>query len=98
VLSAALTRALQLDPAKRFASAARCDRRCRRSSVPPARPAEPTTAARRVDAALPSHVEVGRQTDLIVQVRFADSPLLGIEDWPTLGVPNRSSSSRSRCR
>ena len=90
VLSAALTKALQLDPDDRFASAgemrrrAVCSsrRRCRRR-------AEPVTAERRVDAALPSQVEVGRQTDLIVQVRFADSPRLGIEDWPTARRPER---------
>jgi serine/threonine protein kinase len=86
VLSAALTRALQLNPDDRFASAAEMRSAL---SAPPARPAEPTTAARRVDAALPAHVEVGRQTDLIVQVRFADSPLLGIEDWPTPRRPEQ---------
>jgi serine/threonine protein kinase len=89
VLSAALTRALQLDPAKRFASATEMRSTLSALSEPPARPAEPTTAARRVDAALPTHVEVGRQTDLIVQVRFADSPLLGIEDWPTPRRPEQ---------
>ena len=88
-LSAALTRALQLDPADRFGSAAEMRAALSALGAPAVPRAEPTTAERRVDAALPTHVEVGRQTDLIVQVRFADSPLLGIEDWPTARRPER---------
>ena len=42
---------------------------------------------RRVDAAIPSRAEVDRQIDLVVQVRFADSPQLGLEDWPTRRRP-----------
>ena len=43
---------------------------------------------RRIDAAAPSHAEVGRRIDLLVQVRFPDSPLLGIKDWPTKQKPS----------
>jgi len=42
---------------------------------------------RRIDAAAPSHAEVGQQIDVLVQVRFPDSPLLGVEDWPTKRRP-----------
>lgn len=87
VLSAALSRALQLEPADRFASAAEMRSALSAIGAPAPRPAKPQTADRRVDAALPSQMEVGRQTDLIVQIRFADSPLLGIEDWPTKRRP-----------
>ncbi len=44
--------------------------------------------SRRIDAAMPSQAEVGHQVDLIVQVRFASSPRLGIEDWPSKRVPD----------
>jgi formylglycine-generating enzyme required for sulfatase activity len=37
---------------------------------------------RRIDAAAPSYAEVGQRITLLVQVRFPNSPLLGIEDWP----------------
>ena len=43
---------------------------------------------RRVDAAAPGQAEIGQQIDLLVQVRFPDSPLLGIKDWPTKQKPN----------
>lgn len=36
---------------------------------------------RRIDAAVPSHAQVGQRIDLLVQVRFPMSPLLGIDDW-----------------
>jgi len=42
---------------------------------------------RRIDAAVPSHAKVGQSIDLLVQVRFPDSPLLGIENWPTRQKP-----------
>jgi hypothetical protein len=42
---------------------------------------------RRVDAAAPSHAELNQSIYLRVQVRFPDSPLLGIEDWPTKQKP-----------
>jgi serine/threonine protein kinase len=89
VLGATITRALQLDPAQRFASAGEMRFVMSTLTAPGVPRAEPTTAERRVDAALPTHVEVGRQTDLLVQVRFADSPLLGIEDWPTARRPEQ---------
>jgi cell division septation protein DedD len=50
-------------------------------------PAVSEETFRRVDAAMPTQAEVGRQTDLIVQVRFANSPVLGLEDWPTRRKP-----------
>ncbi len=43
---------------------------------------------RRIDSAVPSHAEVGQRLDLLVQVRFPDSPLLGREDWPTKTKPD----------
>ena len=88
-LRSTITRAMALDPADRFASAA--DMRAallrdeRGIGTAPSRKLATTT--RRVDAAMPSQTEVGRQTDVIVQVRFADSPLLGLEDWPSRRRP-----------
>lgn len=38
--------------------------------------------ARRIDAAVPSQVKVGAPVDLLLQVRFPDSKLLGLEEWP----------------
>jgi hypothetical protein len=43
---------------------------------------------RRIDSAVPSQAEVGQRIDLLVQVRFPDSPLLGREDWPTKTKPD----------
>ncbi len=43
---------------------------------------------RRIDSAVPSQAEVGQRIDLLVQVRFPDSPLLGCEDWPTKTKPD----------
>lgn len=42
---------------------------------------------RRVDAAAPSSAEVGQRIDLLVQVRFPDSPLLGLDEWPSKNKP-----------
>jgi hypothetical protein len=36
---------------------------------------------RRIDAAAPSAAEVGRPIDVLVQVRFLDSPVLGADAW-----------------
>jgi TIR domain len=49
----------------------------------------PTSAIkeRRIDAAVPSAAEVNRPIDLRVQVRFPDSPRLGLEDWPAKNKP-----------
>jgi len=46
-----------------------------------------TIKERRIDAAVPSAAEVGRPIDLRVQVRFPDSPRLGLEDWPAKNKP-----------
>lgn len=46
-----------------------------------------TTKDRRIDAAVPSAAELGRAIDLRVQVRFPDSPRLGLEDWPAKTKP-----------
>jgi formylglycine-generating enzyme required for sulfatase activity len=43
--------------------------------------------SRRIDAAVPSTAEVGSSIAVVVQVRFDDSPLLGIEDWPSKLLP-----------
>jgi nucleoside phosphorylase len=48
---------------------------------------EHVSKRRRVDAAIPSHAAVGQHIDLLVQVRFPDSPPLSIEDWPTKHQP-----------
>jgi hypothetical protein len=42
---------------------------------------------RRVDAAVPSVVGLGQSIRMIAQVRFHDSPALGIDDWPTQVCP-----------
>ncbi len=44
-------------------------------------------ASRRIDVAAPSRAEVGRQIDLLVQVRFEASTRLGLEDWPSKARP-----------
>jgi len=88
-LSRTLSAALQLEPADRFASAAQMRSALSELWKSAPRAAEPKTVERRVDAALPSQVEVGRQTDLLVQVRFADSPFLGLEDWPKARRPEQ---------
>ena len=84
-----LARALALDPAERFASAGEMRRALldEGSITRPSPRAAPVTQ-RRVDAAVPNRAEVGRQIDVIVQVRFADSPTLGLEDWPTRRPPD----------
>ena len=100
--AAVLRRAMAIDPVARFASAEDMLRALTSpapgndteparphalfSSPPPVRPA---TRARRLDAATPSRAELDRAVDLLVQVRFADSPLLGLEDWPTRRKPDR---------
>jgi serine/threonine protein kinase len=97
-----LRRAMAIDPSARFASAADMLRALTSPSpggdTEPARPhglfsspppVRPRPRARRLDAATPSRAELDRPVDLLVQVRFADSPLLGLEDWPTRRKPNR---------
>ena len=87
-----IARALALDPGDRFQSVreiidALGGESARRPAPLPAPEIAPDK--RRVDAALPSRAEVGRPIDLIVQVRFADSPSLGLEDWPSRRRPER---------
>ena len=88
-LSDTIARALELRPERRFGSAAEMQTALRRVQSEKTEPAPIPAAedARRVDAAMPAEVEVGKQTDLIVQVRFASSPVLGLEDWPTRRKP-----------
>ena len=43
---------------------------------------------RRVDAAVPSRASLGQRIDLLVQVRFPDSRLLGLEEWPLKRKPD----------
>lgn len=100
--AALLRRAMAIDPVARFASASEMLRALTSpspgddteperphgvlASPPPLRPA---TRARRLDAATPSRAELDRAIDLLVQIRFADSPLLGLEDWPTRRKPDQ---------
>jgi serine/threonine protein kinase len=90
-MQSALARGLALDARDRFQSAAEMQSALCADAQPvgPTPAPEPASTDRRVDAALPSQAEIGRQIDLIVQVRFADSPLLGLEDWPTKRRPDR---------
>jgi len=86
-----ISRALELRPDRRFGSAAEMLQALQHAHSKKDQEKAPAAASaetsRRVDAAIPAYTEVGRQTDLIVQVRFASSPLLGIEDWPTQRRP-----------
>ena len=86
---ALLARAMQLQADQRFESAqAMLDAlsaepdRLRASAR-----ATPASDIRRIDAAAPSRAEVGRDIDLLVQVRFTVSPQLGLEDWPSKRRP-----------
>ena len=86
-----IARAMALDPADRPRSAAEMKATLATSvaspdTIPGRSPA--ATKTRRVDAAVPSQAELGRRIDLIVQVRFANSPRLGLEDWPTRHLPD----------
>ncbi len=42
---------------------------------------------RRIDAVAPNHASIGQLVDLLVQVRFPNSPLLTFEDWPSQRKP-----------
>jgi len=44
---------------------------------------------RRIDAVIPSSAALGETVDVLVQVRFPDSPLLGLEEWPSKHRPDR---------
>ena len=87
-LGAVTGRALALDPAARFQSAREMlDALAGEAAPQPVDVRRPATRARRLDAAAASQAEVGREIDLLVQVRFSDSPRLGLEDWPTRRRP-----------
>jgi hypothetical protein len=63
-------------------------------------PSEQTPQRRRIDAAAPGAVAIGKPFDLLVQIRFPHSPRLGAEqkDWPTGETPpslSQTSSERS---
>ena len=91
VFSLALHGALAIEAHDRFRSAGemRAALDGELAVAAPARPVASPDTPRRVDAAMPSHVELQRLADLIVQVRFFDSPFLGLEDWPTRRRPAR---------
>ncbi len=50
-------------------------------------PRPPSEKERRIDAAIPGKAELSRSLELLLQVRFLDSPQLGTEDWPTHQTP-----------
>ena len=89
-LAAVTGRALALDPAARFQSAREMlDALAGDAAPQPIDVRRAATQARRLDAAAASQAEVGREIDLLVQVRFSDSPRLGLEDWPTRRRPSQ---------
>jgi hypothetical protein len=83
----AVGRAMALDPEDRFASAAAMRAALLGERVQVAVPAKAPIRDRRVDAAIPAHAELARQIDLIAQVRFGESPRLGLEDFPVRRRP-----------
>ncbi|HEY2773680.1 MAG TPA: serine/threonine-protein kinase, partial [Candidatus Binatia bacterium] len=89
-LRATILRALALDPAGRFSSAEEMAAAFVLDVPSPGAGStySQVTESRRLDAAMPSQAEVGRVVDLIVQVRFRDSPLLGLEEWPSIRTPD----------
>jgi len=101
VVGEVVARAMALDPADRPRSAAEMKAALATSvaspdTVPVRGPAAAKT--RRVDAAVPSQAEVGRRIDLIVQVRFAESPRLGLEDWPSRHLPDAIEQASEQIR
>ncbi len=56
--------------------------------IEPTPPLDSGIRDRRIDAATPSQAEVGQRLELLVQVRFPDSPLLGLEEWPSKKKPD----------
>ena len=85
-----IARAMAVDGAERYASAR--DMRaalndCGVDQTTRVNTPEHHGASRRIDVAAPSRAEVGRQIDLLVQVRFATSARLGVEDWPSKARP-----------
>jgi len=80
-----IARAMALNRADRYASArgmraALND--CGVDQTTQVAPLDHHGESRRIDVAAPSRAEVGRQIDLLVQVRFEASTRLGLEDWP----------------
>lgn len=47
----------------------------------------PIERQRRIDAAAPEASEIDQHIDLLVQIRFPHSPILGIEQWPAKQRP-----------
>ena len=85
-----IARAMALDGADRYASAR--DMRAALNECGVDQTTHVSTpdhhgASRRIDVAAPSRAEVGRQIDLLVQVRFETSTRLGLEDWPSKARP-----------
>ena len=89
-LARLIARAMALDGAGRYASAramrAALDE-CGVDQTTHVNTPEHHGASRRIDVAAPSRAEVGRQIDLLVQVRFETSARLGLEDWPSKARP-----------
>jgi serine/threonine protein kinase len=77
-----LMQAMALDPVDRFPSAAAMRTALLEENTSCATPQKQSRSHRRLDAAMPGQAEIEVPIDLIVQVRFADSPQLGLEDWP----------------
>lgn len=89
-LALVVRKAMSIERTERFGSAAEM-RMALVSATGPAlgTRSSPSREARRVDAAMPTHVRVSRPADLLVQVRFSGSPVLGLEDWPTRRRPEQ---------
>ena len=79
--ASAVVQAMALDPIDRFASAAAMRAALLGEPLRVA-PKNAPIRERRVDAAIPGYAELGKQIDLMAQVRFGDSPRLGLEDFP----------------
>jgi hypothetical protein len=90
-VGAVLAKALALARGQRYASVAAMRADFREAISRPEAAgafARPEARSRRIDAAVPSQAQVGARIDLIVQVRFPDSPRLGLEDWPSRRLPD----------
>ena len=85
-----IARAMALDEADRYASARGMRaalNECGVDETTHVSPPDDHGASRRIDVAAPSRAEIGRQIDLLVQVRFEMSTRLGLEDWPSKARP-----------
>ena len=86
-----IARAMALDGADRYASARSMRaalNECGVDQTTHVSTPDHDGASRRIDVAAPSRAEVGRQIDLLVQVRFETSTRLGLEDWPSKARPD----------